>query len=468
MDARAFAEWAGKRLPKGREWEKAERGKEGFLFPWGNDADTARANVGSGELLPVSDLPNGASPYGALNMSGNVWELVDQVSPPGNGAFAEFARLFHELKLAPPTRDEPWYMVRGQSFLRRKSSTQPAYGHIHRPRARLGPQYRLPLRQGRAVGQIIAFVVRHAWPMDWVTRQKAIVCPTCVKIEAGSSMDRPAAANPATARDIIREIVRNMGEGLEPLHYSTLPPAIFHVYLHPSDMERLRGILPRILDEARRALDAELESLNRASLGERLKLARRSDPRIVAPEGGWQIRILENTDEDVEPGDIAISSELALPSKGELGSGSTTKRIATRRLGGVESTKQSYDASPDAAALAVIEYEDSMGHKTYRMTKDEIVVGRGGRDYWTDIKLETLPDVSREHCRLRRDPASGQFFLKDLSQLGTTIDGVKAPSSIEMAGGEKRDRNLEAPVPARARIGLAGVVFLEFRSTSNG
>ena len=116
MDARAFAEWAGKRLPKGREWEKAERGKEGFLFPWGNDADTARANVGSGELLPVSDLPNGASPYGALNMSGNVWELVDQVSPPGNGAFAEFARLFHELKLAPPTRDEPWYMVRGQSF----------------------------------------------------------------------------------------------------------------------------------------------------------------------------------------------------------------------------------------------------------------------------------------------------------------------------------------------------------------
>jgi hypothetical protein len=37
-----------------------------------------------------------------------------------------------------------------------------------------------------------------------------------------------------------------------------------------------------------------------------------------------------------------------------------------------------------------------------------------------------------------------------------------------LEGGEKRDRNLEAPVPARARIGLAGVVFLEFRSTSNG
>jgi hypothetical protein len=286
-------------------------------------------------------------------------------------------------------------------------------------------------------------------------------------------MDRPSTAHPATAREIILEIVRNMREGLEPLHYSTLPPAIFHVYLHPDDVERLRPILPRIIDEARRALDAELETLNRASVAERLKLSRRTDPKIVAPEGGWQIRLLENTDDDAAPGDIMISSELALPAKAEFGAGSMTKRIATRRMGGVESTKQSYDPAPPAPApaagtFAVIEYDDNAGRKTYQMAKDEIVVGRGGRDYWTDIKLETLPDVSREHFRLRRDPASGQFFLKDLSRLGTTINGEKAPSSIEFDGVEKRDRNLEAPVPARARIGLAGVVFLEFRSTTNG
>jgi len=286
-------------------------------------------------------------------------------------------------------------------------------------------------------------------------------------------MDRPATAHPATAREIILEIVRNMREGLEPLHYSTLPPAIFHVYLHPGDVERLRPILPRIIEEARRALDAELETMNRASLTERLKLSRRADPKIVAPEGGWQIRVLENTDDDAAPGDIMISSELALPAKDEFGSGSMTKRIATRRMAGVESTKQSYDAAPATVvpiigAFAIIEYDDHTGRKTYQMSKDEIVVGRGGRDYWTDIKLETLPDVSREHFRLRRDPASGQFFLKDLSRLGTTINGEKAPSSIEFESGEKRDRNLEAPVPARARIGLAGVVFLEFRSTAHG
>jgi pSer/pThr/pTyr-binding forkhead associated (FHA) protein len=294
-------------------------------------------------------------------------------------------------------------------------------------------------------------------------------------------MDRPATTHPATAREVILEIVRNLREGLEPLHFSTLAPAIYHVYLHPSDMDRLRAIAPRIVDEARRALDDAIESLNRASLGERLKISRRTEPKIAPPEGGWQIRILENTDDDVAPGDIVIYSELAMPSKPEYGGGAMTKRIATRRMGGSQSSALTYRkeadvpapapapaAEPDAGAYAVIEYEDNGGRKTYRMTKDEIVVGRGGRDYWTDLKLDTLPDVSREHCRLRRDAATGQFFLKDLSRLGTTINGEKAPSSVDAAEGERRDRNVEAPVPAQARIGLAGVVFLEFRSVSNG
>ena len=287
-------------------------------------------------------------------------------------------------------------------------------------------------------------------------------------------MDRPATASPATARDVILEIVRNMKEGLEPLHYSTLPPAIYHVYLHPEDMERLRGIVPRIVDEARRALDAEVESLNRASLVERLKLARRGESKVSAPEGGWQIRVLENTDEDVAQGDIVIHSELALPAKMELSAGSMTKRISTRKLAGNQTTQQSYEqpavppAPPEDGAFAVIEYEDQGGPKTFRMTKNEIVVGRGGRDYWTDIKLDTLADVSREHFRLRRDAQTGQFFLKDLSRLGTTINGEAAPSSIDFSDGEKRDLQVEAPVPAQARIGLAGVVFLEFRSLADG
>lgn len=284
-------------------------------------------------------------------------------------------------------------------------------------------------------------------------------------------MDRPATATPATARDIILELLRNMREGLEPLHYTTLPPAVFHVYLHPDDFDRLRPIASRIVDEARRALDAEVEALNKASLGERLKLMKRSDPKILPPDGGWQVQLLENTDDDTQSGDIVIHSELALPSKTDLGAGAMTKRIATRRLGGNESAAtRKYEAAPAPAApvksdgFATIEYEDNSGKRTFVVNKEQIVVGRGGRDYWTDLKLDTLPDVSREHIRLRRDAETGQFFLKDLSRLGTTINGEKVESSIEYADGEKRDRNIEAPVPAEARIGLAGVVFLNFRS----
>jgi hypothetical protein len=286
-------------------------------------------------------------------------------------------------------------------------------------------------------------------------------------------MDQPATAHPATAREIILEIVRNMREGLEPLHYSTLAPAIYHVYLHSDDLDRLRGIMPRIVDEARRALDAEVEKLNQGSLADRLKdkIHKRNAPRLAAPDGGWQIQLLENTDEEAQPGDIEIHSELALPSKADVGSGAMTKRIATRRMGGAETAaKTTFEpaatppAAPAPGTLATIEYEDGGGRKVYRMTKDEIVVGRGGRDYWTDVKLDTLPDVSREHFRLRRDPSNGQFFLKDLSRLGTTINGEKAPSSIEFVDGEKRDRNVEAPVPAQAKIGLAGVLTLDFRS----
>lgn len=277
-----------------------------------------------------------------------------------------------------------------------------------------------------------------------------------------------------TGDDIIAEVLRNCEAGVFKIRQTALFPSVYHVYLHPADYDELRPVEAVLRSEARSALRERLEQANARgkpspivrALG--FDNAKPVEYKILDPD--WTIEFHPDVEGRLERGDIEVFSDLASTPPPDF-EGAMTRHVTRKRSDGAETSFSSTAPTrqaPGGIVWARLRYTDASGEHTFEMTTNQVVIGRGGKAFWVDLKLDAPPDVSREHCRIRRDPATGRFFLKDVSQFGTMVDGQPAPSSIDRQGGGERDKNIEVPLPARATISLAGVFDLEFEAAGVG
>jgi hypothetical protein len=248
---------------------------------------------------------------------------------------------------------------------------------------------------------------------------------------------------------IIGELLRNMELGKFEMTYSVLLPCIFTVYLNPGDHATLGSVFNLVIDDARRALRERVAQMNTAP--KKLGLARRAkaakEHKIACQD--WDIEFLP--DAEVPVGDIEIHSELNETAQPGYHGTKTTligrepnarpDRATTQRVAGTRRVDTVY---------AEVRYQDDSGPQVYPVTQNRVRVGRGGEDQPMDLALYTNDEVSREHLAIRRDSATGAFFISDLSTNGTTLNGKKLAKGVEQ------------PLPERAEIGLGGVLKLEF------
>lgn len=251
-----------------------------------------------------------------------------------------------------------------------------------------------------------------------------------------------------SGQTIIDELVRNMELGRLELGYSILLPCLFSIYLHPDDYSRLIGVQDIIREDARRALTARMAEWNKKS-----SLFRRGGTRkeYKIAQSTWWIEFFSDGENAVPPGDVEIHSELNdVAQPGYRG----TKTTLIERQPSVTSARAARDRESTRRqadrVYAEIRYSDDSGPQTFFVTQNEISVGRGGDGLWVDLPLYASDQVSREHLRLRRDPATGAFAITDQSRNGTWLNGRRLPNGAE------------ATLPERAEIGVAEVITLSF------
>jgi hypothetical protein len=293
---------------------------------------------------------------------------------------------------------------------------------------------------------------------------------------------------PPSGRTILKAIRDELMLNLYPLPFSTLPATIYHVYLCPRDFDVIEGVIPRIVEQVQQALTIDVEAFNRRQRRSRTRLLTRLLERadglspVEVPAGGWTIHVQPDPDGELKPGQLGIVSTLSLAGAAEYGGTPTTRIVRSvvsrgqrTAVSSIVHDTASGPAAPgngpprhepitDTSERARLTYDDDQGSHVFNIRKDVVSVGRGGSAAWVDVQVATTARVSREHFRIRRDPA-GRFFIQDVSSWGTAVNGATVPPAVKSAEGVLQP-GPELELPARARIALADAMEMEFEALS--
>jgi hypothetical protein len=250
---------------------------------------------------------------------------------------------------------------------------------------------------------------------------------------------------------IIGELIRNMELGRFEMAYTVLLPCVFTIYLNPEDHATLSGVFELVAEDARRALRARVAELNGNSkaFGVRRRGKLSKEYKIACRD--WMIEFLPDT--EVPAGDVEIHSQLnETVEPGYRGTKTTLmEREPSATARRTTHQRQELRRGGDTV-YAEIRYEDDSGPQVYLVAQNRVRVGRGGDDQPMDIALYTTDEVSREHFVIRRDPATGIFFIADFSTNGTWLDGKRLRKGVDEV------------LPNRAEIGVGEVLTLAFEA----